>query len=465
MKQLTKKLIVAISAICFISILVVGLMFAINYRRLSLNNAEEELIQKSGELANFGRPLILDEYDPLARNNLVASVNELTDSELWIFNIEGKLVAATASFDDIQGISLKILKDINSINEEYKISYDYSEFMGRNTLSVMTFIKDDDGHNIGAIFLHKDVDGIFKTYIGFSNLLMISLVVSLMLSIFLGIIYSYKFTKPIEKLTNVAKEIGNGNYKVSSGIVQDDEIGVLATTIDVMAIKINDNIENIKNLEKQAKDLVANVSHEFKTPLTLIRGYTENMLDGTIESTEEVYEKVLVQTNILNKLVNDLLDLSKLQSGTINFDFEDLSMNSLVIDVVNDMNVIAKEKNIEIKYKNPKDNIIITGDYIRLRQVLTIILDNAIKYSNNDKIIIINLTKDKISIKDQGIGMKKETINKIYTRFYQNKNGSKGYGLGLAIAKHIIDNHNYNIDINSKLNKGTEVIIRWNKDN
>lgn len=261
-------------------------------------------------------------------------------------------------------------------------------------------------------------------------------------------------------MTKVALLIGEGNYNEKTNITQDDELGVLAKTIDNMSTKIESNIESIKQLEASAKELVANVSHELKTPLTLIRGYVENMQDGTSKPKKEIYEKILRNTSILEKLINELLDLSKYQSGNMTLRLEDIEINHLVSDVINDMKLIAKDNEVKINVINTEDNIV-KGDYLKLRQLLMIVIDNAIKYSKSNGAIDIFIKKEEIIIRDYGIGMNKQDAEKIFDRFYQVDNNKKGYGLGLCIAKYIIDAHSFKVDINSKKNKGTTINIKY----
>ncbi len=290
--------------------------------------------------------------------------------------------------------------------------------------------------------------------------LFISILISLLLSIIMGVLYSKHFTKPIKSITEVTKKISNRNYDIKTNINRLDEIGELARAIDQMTLDINENINEIKELEKRAKDLVANVSHEFKTPLTLIRGYVENLQDKTIKPTKETYEKILNNTIVLEKLVNELLDLSKFQSGNVILKKEDLELKQLVKDVIDDMKSLSKKKKIKINLiEEYKDKQIINADYVKIRQLITIFLDNAIKYSNESSTVNIIIKEKKLTISDNGIGIEKSKLEQLFERYYQVDSNSKGYGLGLCIAKYIADAHNYDIKIDSIENIGTTVDI------
>lgn len=459
--KLSKKLIIAISSIVLISVGLIAIIMLTQYRSISLKQTETDLLQKSEQIANLGETIFNNRFGNMPLDRVINSINRLTDSEYWIVSINGEAILSTSNRHLINQASDTIVRDMNKMSNESIVSYNYSKYFGDKTLTVITpIIQSND--MVSVIFLHKNVSEIYSSYDSFIILIFISIIISLTLSIAIGIIYFYRLTRPIERMTKVASLIGEGNYKEKTNIIQDDELGMLAKTIDDMSEKIDSDIESIRKLESSAKQLVANVSHEFKTPLTLIRGYVENMQDGIIKPKKDDYKKILKNTSILENLINELLDLSKYQSGNIKLNMEKIEINQLVNDVVSDMKIIAKDKNIEINIINSEENII-DGDYMKLRQLLTIFIDNAIKYSESKDKVDIILKRDELLIRDYGIGMIKKEVDKIFDRFYQVDNNRKGYGLGLCIAKYIIDMHNFDIIIKSKKNKGTTIIIKYKK--
>lgn len=309
-KTVTAQLTIGIAFIVFICTLMVGLISLSQYRQLSLKQTEESLRDKSHQLAELGSMVLSNEM-PGPRDRLFTSIQGLTNSEFWIVSRNGQIVASTAGFNNsILAASLNDKYLHQLVMDNSIITYDYSSYFGEKTLTIVTPVSEKHQIN-GAVLLHKNVKLIYSsnTYLGL--LIFISLIISLVLSIILGTLYSRFFTKPIKRITQVALEITKGNYNIKTGIVSSDEIGELANTIDTMTSEINRNIAEIKTLEGRAKELVANVSHEFKTPLTLIRGYAENLNDNTTKPSKETYEKIISNTIILEKLVNELLDLSK----------------------------------------------------------------------------------------------------------------------------------------------------------
>lgn len=456
---ITSQLTIGISLIVFSATLIMGLIFLSQYRQLSLKQTETELSEKSHQLAELGNIMISTSI-PVSRERLFDSIKGLTNSDFWIISSEGKVIVSTTKttvLSPVYDLNTQFLNKIKT--RDSLITYDYSKYFETKTLTVITPIVEGN-YLIGAVMLHKDVKVIYSANTYFTILVFVSLLISLVLSIILGILYSRYFTKPLKRITEVAGEIAKQNYDIKTDIKREDEIGELASTIDTMSDDINNNIKEIKMLEGRAKELVANVSHEFKTPLTLIRGHVENLLDETTKPSTEVYNKIINNTVILEKLVNELLDLSKFQSGKVVLKKEQLELGQLVKDIVSEMKWIAKEKKIKLKLNvEYKDNQIIEADYVKMRQLITIFIDNAIKYSNNGGHVDVSILEKEIVISDDGIGIEKNKLEQLFERYYQIDTNEKGYGLGLCIAKYIADAHGYKLIIDSESGVGTTAHI------
>lgn len=238
------------------------------------------------------------------------------------------------------------------------------------------------------------------------------------------------------------------------------------------SVALVQDISESERLEQLRRDFVANVSHEFRTPLTVIRGSLEALLDGTLADRAEIqryYQRMLSETHGLNRLVGDLLELSRLQSGKITLNKELIHIPSLLADSVKSMQTIAGKKDIKIEFSFEQNVPPIMGDYDRIRQLFVIFLDNAIKYSpDNTKISVETSIQGSktllVKIQDQGYGIPAEELKQIWDRFYkidQSRN-SNGTGLGLAIAKHLIELHDGRVSVQSELHKGTVVEVTFN---
>lgn len=239
------------------------------------------------------------------------------------------------------------------------------------------------------------------------------------------------------------------------------------TGVIIGAVALIQDISERERLEQLRRDFVANVSHEFRTPLTVIRGSLEAILDGAVTEKEDInrYNEIMAsQVRGLERLVGDLLDLSRLQSGNISLKREKININELLSDAVKSIYSLAEKKAMKINHQNSFDIPPIIGDYDRLRQLVLIFLDNSVKYSPEKTTISIKVDLSdtlNITIKDQGYGIAEDEIPFIWQRFYKTDKArnSSGTGLGLAIAKQLADLHGASLSLQSELGKGTSIKI------
>ncbi|MDO0824705.1 sensor histidine kinase [Desulfosporosinus nitroreducens] len=236
------------------------------------------------------------------------------------------------------------------------------------------------------------------------------------------------------------------------------------------SVALVQDISQSERLEQLRRDFVANVSHEFRTPLTVIRGSVEGLVDGMVENSEDIkryHQRILSETRGLERLVGDLMELSRLQSGKIMIHKNRVHISSLLADLVKSLQTIADQKEIKILYQPESDLPPFLGDYDRLRQLFVIFLDNAIKYSPANTLVwvesrIIENNTLSIIIRDQGYGIANDELPYIWDRFYKVDSSRKGLGtgLGLAIAKHLLELHDGKVSVQSELGKGTEIEIK-----
>ncbi|WP_088042995.1 two-component system histidine kinase PnpS [Bacillus sp. EAC] len=234
------------------------------------------------------------------------------------------------------------------------------------------------------------------------------------------------------------------------------------------------DISELKKLEQVRKDFFANVSHELKTPITSIKGFTETLLDGAMENEElckNFLTIILTESDRMQTLIQDLLDLSKIEQQNFKLDRTNVSINNIIEDVQQMLKQKAEEKNIDFKtyLKSP---LVVNGDALRLKQVFINLMDNAIHYTPaGGKVFITSTETDDqiiVRVNDTGVGIGKNEISRIFERFYRvdkaRSRNSGGTGLGLAIVKHLVEAHKGKIEVESKLGFGTSFIVTLNKD-
>jgi two-component system phosphate regulon sensor histidine kinase PhoR len=234
------------------------------------------------------------------------------------------------------------------------------------------------------------------------------------------------------------------------------------------------DITEIKKLEVMRKDFVANVSHELKTPVTSIKGFSETLLDGAMnnQDTLEAFLSIInKESERMQSLIQDLLDFSKIEQQEFKLNIQDFDLYELINEVITMLNKKAKSKDIRLELEFQREELYIQGDHDRLKQVFINLISNAILYTPPKgfvKVSLFNHEKSvKIHVKDSGVGIKQEEIPRIFERFYRvdraRSRDSGGTGLGLAIVKHLVEAHRGNITVRSNLGEGSEFIIELHK--
>jgi signal transduction histidine kinase len=285
--------------------------------------------------------------------------------------------------------------------------------------------------------------------------------ISFLISIFLA----RGVSMPILEMTKIAKAVSSGNLKRRIGIEKrTDEIGILAHTF-------NDMLERLDRSDEERRVLLSNISHEFMTPLTTIRGFTETLCAGRLKDKnkiEEYLEIIKKESDYLEGLIEELRFIARVDALAVKYDFRPLKITDVILEAERSISLQAKEKNIKIYSDFLNDSPCIKGDYKTLKQVFINLLDNAVKYSfPGRRVLVFQRRIDRfleIIIKDEGIGISAKDRDKIFERFYRAENdlhAEKGIGLGLAIVKEILHAHNVAIKVESQINKGSEFILTF----
>ncbi len=341
-----------------------------------------------------------------------------------------KMMHANYTFSELPPNASEVIREV--FQDKTVFSEGFSDVLSQLTLTVGVPIKDANGKVWGAVLLHSPVEGTTDGIYQGLMILGISIILALIIVLALAILFSYFFTKPLTKMKSVAMQLAEGNYQAKCNIKQKDEVGELANVMDLLAGRLDEASKESLKLEQMRKDFVSNISHELRTPVTVIRGSLEALCDKIITDPNQIDEyhlQMLNEAKFLQRLVGDLLDLSRLQ----NPDF-------------------AIEKQ-ELK---------ISGDYGRLRQMFLIILDNAIKFSFENNKVDVLVKNDTIIIRDYGIGINEKDLPHIFDRFYKThgEHNKVGTGLGLAIAKQIAERHNIELIAQNNFDGGAKFIFK-----
>lgn len=398
-------------------------------------------------------------------------LNDIAMTDVWIVDENLDIITygmgqhAVTTTNELPDNAKQIVDDVFAGETEF--SENFSNLLATPSLTVGTPIKTQDGTIVGVVLLHSPIDGIDLAISKGLLILGYSITIALIITILLSIWLSYSFTKPLKRMNLAAIKLAEGDYTVKTDIKQYDEIGTLANNIDVLAKRLDEASKESEKLEGLRQDFIANISHELRTPIAVIRGSLEALADGVITEEDQVHEyysQMLSESKHLQTLVSDLLDLSKLQNMDFQLDMSTVSLCDLMSDVVRSAKSLASEKSISILYENTTVNCAISGDYGKLRQMIMIIIDNAIKFSPIGGNINIGLSQRNnliLSIRDEGPGIAPQYLPNIFDRFFKttSEENKTGTGLGLAIAKQIAQRHNIDLEVFSTLGKGSEFVF------
>lgn len=319
---------------------------------------------------------------------------------------------------------------------------------------------------IAALVIHDtltiDQDSFFLAITILGACLLFALIMAGVFSVFL----TRRFMMPIQKIAAATRELTHGNYQAKTEVYDKNEIGILAKETDILAEKLEFARRESEKLEQMKKDYIANISHELRTPITVIRSSLEAICDGVVygDKLQEYQEQILKESISLQRLVDDMLELSRLQNNDFPIERSELDLLMVLDDALRTTRIMARNKKIHLHYDRPETEWCLKGDYGRLRQMFTIVLDNAIKYSPDGSNIWVKTWQAQndhcISIKDEGCGIPEDEQQHIFEKFFRSKKAKeKGSGLGLAIMKSIADRHSIDLEIHSTYGQGTNVIF------
>lgn len=355
-------------------------------------------------------------------------------------------------------------KNIYLLNQEFNMQ-EAQSFTGTfydtfedDVISVTIPILTNDEPN-GMIIVHSTLAQLANVQSNIIRVIYVPFLIMLIISFALLGFISQKIMRPIRRINTVAESYSTGNFEVSMDVKSKDEIGQLASTLEYMASELS-------KLDEYRKDFISNISHDFRSPLTSIKGYAEAMQDGTIPpDKQEKYLNIIVdETKRLTKLTSSLLELNKFDSYGIWLVIKDFDIIKPVKAAMRFYEGPCQDKGINLILNNHCLNTMVKGDQTKIQQVIYNLLDNAIKFTPSGKSIYITLTelneKILVSVKDEGCGIPSESLKKIWTRFYKADTSrgkdKQGTGLGLSITREIILAHNENINVVSTEDVGSE---------
>lgn len=474
-KQFNKNIytrILFINVVTFIIVLIVLMLFSdFLVRQVTYDRIQKDLLREAKRV-NFAL-LQQTESQREAQQDYLKFLAEILDVKITIFDMEGNIIATSAEQEVVPGS---------------KIDKKFIEILGNSSVATAKKIDEDTDQPVYAAVVpmgnNKDEikNGILLETVlsdlgrALSNMHLYMVVggtVILLFIIFISVYLAMHISRPISHLTTTVTEISRGSFESDHKEQPLDEINVLGGQINKLAGRFQKMQTESRRTEEEKTRLFTEISHELRTPLTAVQGFVEAIRDGVVQDEalrQRYLDTVYMQTIHISRLVDDIMQLSRLESGNITVEKLPVDINALASGVAVSMEPAAKSVNTLIRLDQKTDTAIILGDADRIEQVIRNLLKNAIRATENGTIRIgIEMKQEKvvISIEDNGIGISPEDLPHIWERFYRIKNQcdehvqEKGSGLGLVIVKKLVQLQDGSIEVTSQLGKGTTFQISF----
>lgn len=371
----------------------------------------------------------------------------------------------TGSWEGVQKLIEKIKRTYSSqivlANEEGRIVGDTSGSMegeiANKELNLKIATLGDAKEPTGFLFLkdrkRSKIERIFLSSV--TRSITIAAILSILAAVTLTAVYSRRTLKPIQELTSAAEKISKGELDQEVKVTSRDEVGKLASAFNSMA-------EDLKEQERLRKNMVSDVAHELRSPLTKTHGYLEAIKEGNMEPDQNVIDSLYKNSKLLKKLVDDLHDLARAEAGNLELEKQPVLLNDIITRAIESIRVQLEKNDVEIKVQSP-ENPLLNVDPDRIHQVLQNLFDNAITHvDQNGNIVISTELEDdfvKISVSDDGEGIPESDLPHVFNRFYRvdgsRSRSTGGTGLGLTISKELVEAHGGEIEARSEKGEGT----------
>jgi len=423
---------------------------------------EKEKLYEEAELIikDYGSSMGGLDTDDITLRQHFRSLEVLTNMRVWIVSASGDILMDSNLSHPCKGENINDY-DTSFLSYQSAIGIFPEGLVTESMISVIYPIT-ESLFTTGYVVLMSPADGLNSNA---SNYIDSILICGLIILFLTGILFLYLYFQtvhPLKELTKETREYAKGHFDYPMARIVEKEQKELANAIRYLSMQLSGMTEYQKNF-------IANVSHDFRSPLTSIKGYAEAMADGTIppEMQKKYFDIILFETERLTKLTKNLLELNQFDYQTMVLEKTDFNINEAVKSTSASFEQRCTSKKISLDLIFEEKELFVHGDINRIQQVIQNLLDNAIKFSPNDSVITIHTAQRNhkvfVSVKDNGIGIPKSSIPKIWSRFYKTDlsrgKDKTGTGLGLSITKEIIDAHKENINVISTEGVGTEFIF------
>lgn len=455
------KFIIIYIIFAFLSVFTVSTLTAQLFLQKEEARVSSMLFEEASLISTDYLPSYFSEsIDKSTVHSQLQSMRIYMNCSIWFTDTKGTLIT---SADMEQSTSPKVIQDFDPA-ETARSNYIIGHYHGYFKNSVMTVVSPvTQGFSTkGYILLHYPMAQISHDVSRSMRIVYLTLAAIYILSFIFLVGFHFFVFRPLGMIASAAKQYAVGNLDYDIPINSHDEIGYLSASLNYMSSQIRD-------MEDYQKKFIANVSHDFRSPLTSIKGYLEAMQDGTIppEQYGKYINIILFETERLTDLTNDLLTLNEFDTKELLLNRTDFDIQDMIKKTAASFEGTCRSRDITISLLFLPEKAMVYADERKIQQVLYNLVDNAIKFSPRESSVAIEVSLKgdaySISVKDYGIGIPRKDVGKIWERFYKSDlsrgKDKKGTGLGLSIVKEIIQAHDEHINVISTEGVGTEFIF------
>ena len=396
---------------------------------------------------------------------LIKAVSKVSEAEIFIADINGKVTLCSCEDWSIDGTCEHNEKDIShniissALEEDYNESGDLDGLFSQVKFTYASRLYDNNNTTIGVVFATISSTNIRVFFNSIFRLFIFAAVFPIIIMFFAEYFISYKFTKPLRLMAEASRSMAKGDFTKRIPVTGDDEIGELAVAFNQMT-------NSLVQLESTRRHFIANISHEFKTPMTTIGGFIDGIIDGTIPPEKQKYYLDIVSGEIkrLSRLVQSMLSLSKLESGELHINPSDFDLLDMVFKIIVSQEQRIEQRGLNISGLEELSPVTLNADYDLIYQVVYNLIDNAIKFTDENGTISFEINSFnnliQFKIRNTGEGIKEKDLPFVFERFYKTDKARSAVkdstGLGLHLANAIISIHGGKISVKSQLNDFTE---------
>ncbi|MCL5056758.1 MAG: cell wall metabolism sensor histidine kinase WalK [Actinobacteria bacterium] len=468
-KSIVAKLWLAIVILVLIITWVTGMVQSNIIKKVYYQQQTDSILRQGNEIAGA----LSNEENAREKISLIS---EMTDTNIMLVNRDGYIQECHGMGMNMSSTKISILdhhgdlitmEDLKKVLAgERVIKSGINEIIGAKVLSAMVPVT-NGGRTTGAVIVSSSIAAIEGQISEYQKIILNVGIGGIILATFLSLLFSRSLSRPLVQMNKVARALARGDFSRKVAVKSEDEIGVLANSLNTLSGDLQEKITALERLDQTRKDFVAGISHELRTPLTIIQGYAEALKDNVAESEEErrdCIDGIVEETGRLRRLVFDLLDLRRIESGQENIELSEFDISPVLLKAAEKMGVFIEQKGIALDLDIPENIPPVLANPDRLQQILFNLLENAVRYTPTGGSVRVNTVVFngfvKVSVKDSGPGIPEGEQELIWEKFYKvdksrTRREGGGTGLGLAIVKRLVEKMDGQVYVESTPGQGT----------